>query len=142
MQNFIYTPICKTYKNFEQRRRGVPDSKRDFEEQEKLSEQGYTWMWDADPNNKAKIGDVFAFTKYKDKIQFHYITQVFDPSLRLPSWRDNVGQGNRNVIFLSEPICIIDWKTWVSLNGAKRIMGTCVASKNKSRQILNYISNL
>ena len=135
MQNFIYTPICKTYK-----KKGDPDSRKDFEEQEKLTKQGNTWMWDADRKNKAKIGDIFAFTKYKDKIQFHIINQVFDPSQRIESWRDNVGQQNRNVLYLSEPICTMTWEVWISLNGAKRIMGTTVATRNKSSEILEYIS--
>ena len=135
MQNFIYTPICKTYK-----KKGDPDSRKDFEEQEKLTKQGNTWMWDADRKNKAKIGDIFAFTKYKDKIQFHIINQVFDPSQRIESWRDNVGQQNRNVLYLSEPICTMTWEDWISLNGAKRIMGTTVATRNKSSEILEYIS--
>ena len=135
MQNFIYTPICKTYK-----KKGDPDSRKDFEEQEKLTKQGNTWMWDADRKNKAKIGDIFAFTKYKDKIQFHIINQVFDPSQRIESWRDNVGQQNRNVLYLSEPICTMTWEVWISLNGAKRIMGTTVATRNKSSEILEYVS--
>tara|TARA_X000001036_G_scaffold382794_1_gene375735 strand:- start:169 stop:588 length:420 start_codon:yes stop_codon:yes gene_type:complete len=135
MKDLVYTPISKTYK-----KKGDPDSRKDFEEQEKLTKQGNTWMWDADRKNKAKIGDIFAFTKYKDKIQFHIINQVFDPSQRIESWRDNVGQQNRNVLYLSEPICTMTWEDWISLNGAKRIMGTTVATRNKSSEILEYVS--
>tara|TARA_B100001094_G_C17852995_1_gene633579 strand:+ start:348 stop:758 length:411 start_codon:yes stop_codon:yes gene_type:complete len=135
--NLIYTPVCKDYK-----KDGVPDSRKDFEEQQKSAKEGFTWMWDADPKNKAKVGDVFAFTKYKQEVQFHKIQQVYDPVLRLPSWRQNVGQQNRNVLFLSDPICTMSWEEWISLNGAKRIMGTVVAKKEKSSQILEMVSRL
>ena len=50
MKDLVYTPISKTYK-----KKGDPDSRKDFEEQEKLTKQGNTWMWDADRKNKAKI---------------------------------------------------------------------------------------
>lgn len=137
MQKLIYTPIRKTYK-----KNGEPDSRKDFEEQERLTEQGYTWMWDADPKNKAKIGDVFAFAKNENKVQFHIVDQVYNPAFRLPTWRDNVGQQNRNVLYLSEPIYTMDWEKWIALNGAKKVQGTAVASKDKSCDILQFISNL
>ena len=131
----VYTPIAKNYK-----KKGKPDSRKDFEEQQILTSDGKTWMWDADPKNTAKKGDIFAFVKNKKDIQFHRITDVRNPTERLDSWRDNVGQGKRNVLFLSDPIYIMEWDMWIDLNGAKRVMGTAVASVTKSDNILEFIS--
>ena len=50
MKDLVYTPISKTYK-----KKGDPDSRKDFEEQEKLTKQGNTWMWDADRNLAKKM---------------------------------------------------------------------------------------
>lgn len=41
-KTFVVTPISKDYKT----KKGEADSKRNYEEQIKLAENGNTWMWD------------------------------------------------------------------------------------------------
>ena len=87
----IVSPICRNYKS------SPPCSKRDYDEQ--LVSKN--WMWDDHKSNRAVVGDRFGFVFNKDKIIWHTVLDVKDPSQRLPSWANNVGHGDRNVLILS-----------------------------------------
>jgi hypothetical protein len=97
----------------------------DYKEQlERVSSLGDIWRWDDSHLNKACTGEYFGFYFYGIKVVIHKITAVKSANERLPSWSDNVGQGDRKVLELSEPIEVIDWDTWISIGGARRCMGT------------------
>jgi hypothetical protein len=49
---------------------------------------------------------------------------VKPPAERLPSWSKNVGQGDRNVLALSQPMLEISWIEWQLMNGPESKMGT------------------
>ena len=99
-------------------------SKRDWIEQ--VSRRGLKekHVWDDSKKNKAVKGDLFAYVENSVKgrdgqktqgwIHVFVILNVFPPTKRLPSWSDNVGQGDRNVVELSqEPIytgTMVEWK--------------------------------
>jgi hypothetical protein len=83
----------------------------DFREQWMRTRTGeLNWCWDDTKYNKAKIGEYFAFFHHKNKVVIHKILAVKPPSQRLPSWSSNVGQGDRNVLELSDPLMEISWK--------------------------------
>jgi hypothetical protein len=83
-----------------------------------------TWCWDDSKYNKAKENEFFGFYFHGIRIVVHKIICVKPPSARLPSWSKNVGQGDRNVLELSEPLKEIGWTEWQLLNGPESKMGT------------------
>ena len=127
------SPIAKTYK-----KRGQPDSRRDYEEQMERKLNGESLMWDDTPQNSSHVGDYFGFYKYGSEVTIHMIIHIADSEKRLPSWRENIGQRNRNVIYLSREIVTIPWSDWLELGGARRSMGTAPVKKNLDK-INDYI---
>jgi len=121
MASFVITPISKSY---QPRNSGKPDSRRDFEEQHARVYSGNAWMWDDAAGNESQVGGYFAFVFNGDRVQFHKITRVADPTERLEAWSANVGQGNRNVLFLSLPIYEMNWNEWIELDGASKVQGS------------------
>ena len=127
------SPIAKTYK-----KRGQPDSRRDYEEQMERKLNGESLMWDDTPQNSSHVGDYFGFYKYGSEVSIHMIIHIANPEKRLASWRDNIGQRNRNVLTLSKEIVTIPWSDWLEIGGAKRSMGTSNVKKNLDK-INDYI---
>jgi hypothetical protein len=90
------------------------------------------WMWDDSQYNSTCPGDLFAFlfTKHKNrplneqKLVFHEVKTVKDPSHRLPSWSSNVGQTNRQVLNLSPPLFEISLNEWIQNGGHGECRGT------------------
>ena len=123
-RSFIITPIAKKYKKV------GPDSKRDYEEQIQRDLAGESVMWDDTKRNSSRIGDYFGFYRYKKHISIRIINEIKNPSQRLETWSQNVGQGERNVLILSDEIIKMDWDKWIELEGAKRCMGTQSVKKN------------
>jgi hypothetical protein len=114
----VCTPIAKNYK------KNGPDSKRDYDEQLKRSRNGLRVLWDDSPANRARWGDIFAFIHNGYHVTFHRIEGYSLPTERLPSWSDNVGQGNRNVVYLSFETVTLPWDQWLELGGWKKAQGT------------------
>ena len=115
-QFMVITPINKNKKS---------NSNVDYKEQLIRTANGdCIWCWDDSKYNTAKLGEYFAFYFYGIKVIVHRITGVKDVTQRLPTWARNVGQGDRKVLELSDPLFEIDWDTWISIGGAKRSMGT------------------
>ena len=156
-RRFIITPIAKNYKTTAAIARGIPDSKRDYEEQERLSQSVLfqlngeeTWCWDdSDPECAAtgvpaKVGDLFGFYFYGEKVIVHEVVDVADPADRLESWAANIGQTNRNVLILSDPIGIIGWDRWRGFNGAKTCRSTYNISikSKKNKNMMDAIQNI
>ena len=114
----ICTPIARNYK------KERPDSKRDYEEQLDRATKGLRVMWDDSPKNRARWGDLFAFIHNGISVTFHRIEGHSLPSERLDSWSDNVGQGDRNVLYLSNETVTLPWDQWLALGGWKKAQGT------------------
>jgi hypothetical protein len=117
MQSFmVITPINKNKKS---------NSNVDYQEQLRRTSTGESiWCWDDSKYNTGKVGEYFGFYFYGIKVVIHTILAVKSPEDRLPSWSRNVGQGDRRVLELTDPLFEIDWDTWISIGGAKRCMGT------------------
>jgi len=97
----------------------------DYNEQlSRVLHDGFQWCWDDSRYNKAKIGEYFAFYFHGMRVVIHKILDVKPPSARLPSWSRNVGQGDRNVVELSQPMLEISWIEWQMMNGPESKMGT------------------
>ena len=116
--NMLITPIRKNKKA------NPPCSRTDWEEQLKRCNNNKQMMWDDSAKNKSKKGDIFVVWQHEKPISFHYITEVRSNSDRLPSWTNNVGQSDRQVIYIDPAFATISWKEWISLGGHKRCMGT------------------
>jgi hypothetical protein len=129
------SPIAKIYK-----KHGQPDSRRDYEEQMERNLNGESLMWDDTPQNSSHVGDYFGFYKYGYEVTIHMIFFIANSEERLPSWRENIGQRDRNVLYLSKEIITIPWSDWLEVGGAKRSMGTTTVKKNIDK-INEYILN-
>ncbi len=125
--SFLITPWAKTYK------KEGPCSKRDWEEQMERKTRHDQMMWDDSKKNKSKVGDILICWRYMKEVTFHWITDVKDPSQRLPTWSKNVGQHDRQVLFISEEFKKMDWVEWINLGGHKRCMGTGSVTKCKDK---------
>ena len=110
---------------------------RDYAEQQRRINSGLPLVWDDSKHNKSAVGDKFGFWFYRDKVHIHTIIGVSSPQHRLPSWSDNVGQNDRNVVTLSKDFIVIPWEKWIELDGARRCMGT-VHVKKGLLNILNF----
>jgi hypothetical protein len=127
------SPVARDYK-----KPGKPDSKRDYEEQMERKLNGEELMWDDTPQNSSHVGNYFGFYKYGYKVTIHMILHISSSEERLASWRENIGQRDRNVLYLSKEIVTIPWAKWLELGGAKRSMGTSNVKKNLN-EINEYI---
>jgi hypothetical protein len=97
----------------------------DYNEQlERVRLNELNWCWDDSRYNKAKENEYFAFYFHGIRVVIHRILAVKPTSCRLPSWSKNVGQGDRNVLELSEPLREISWVDWQLMNGPESKMGT------------------
>jgi hypothetical protein len=97
----------------------------DYNEQlSRVLHDGFQWCWDDSRYNKAKSGDYFGFYFHGMRVVIHQIVDVKPPSERVPSWSKNVGQCDRNVIALSQPMLEISWIEWQLMGGPESKMGT------------------
>ena len=112
----IVTPINKDPKS---------KSRKDYNEQIARGGRGEQLMWDdTSKNSTHKVGGAFGFVHNSNRVEIHMILDIYNPTHRLDSWSDNVGQTDRNVLHLSPIITTISWDTWLSLGGAKKVQGT------------------
>jgi len=112
----IVTPINKNPKS---------KSRMDYNEQLARSIRLEQLMWDdAKGNPTHKVGGAFGFVHNSNRVEIHMILNIHDPTHRLDSWSDNVGQTDRNVLHLSPIITTISWNQWLSLGGARKVQGT------------------
>jgi hypothetical protein len=105
------------------------------------------WCWDDSYVNVAKTGEYFGFMFYGIKVIIHRIIAIHPPSKRLPSWSSNVGQSDRNVLELSDPLKEFTWEEWVENDGPQKRQGTYTTldlSKNRKKlyNILNGLNGL
>jgi hypothetical protein len=127
------TPISQTYK----KKIGIPCSRKDWEEQEKRELLNKQVMWDGPSLNiqQPKKNDLLTIWKYQKCVIIYKITDVYSPKFRLDSWSMNIGQSERNVIYLKKLI-IIKWDIWIQLGGHKRCMGTNIIKTFRDNIIL------
>jgi hypothetical protein len=119
MATLVITPISQTYKTA-----GMPDSRRDYENQLARVFAGNKWMWDDARTNESVVGGIFGFVFNNARIEFRRITRVADPAERLPIWAENVGQGNRRVLFLGSDVYTMQWDEWRALGGMPKVQGS------------------
>ena len=113
-------------------------SRRDWQEQIQRRKDGKMHVWDDSKQNSASKGDLFAYVensvkmrddqKTEGRIEVFVIKDVYSPTYRLPTWSDNVGQGDRNVVELSsEPIYVgsmVEWKEQLGYAERYCVQGT------------------
>lgn len=128
-------------------------SRRDWLEQAQRRQNGEMHVWDDSKQNCASKGDLFAYVensvklkddqKSKGWIEVFVIKNVYSPEHRLPSWSNNVGQGDRNVVELSaEPIysgTMVEWKEQLGYAERYCVQGTIHLSNNKISGYLDKI---
>lgn len=134
--NVFITPIAKGYK------KNKPCSRKDWEEQEERARRGEQVMWDGPALNRTQpvAGDLMAVWFHKDHVNIYEVSRVLKPSSRLPTWSKNIGQSDRQVVYLDNPLRV-EWDKWLSLGGFKRCMGTGTINSSKYGIIEHWISN-
>lgn len=116
------------------------NSNKDYKEQLERLKKGEQLMWDDTKNNSTKkSGGFFGFVHNSKCVDICMILDIKDPKNRLPSWSKNVGQGDRNVLYLSDPIVKIPWDLWIRLNCPKKIQGTTII-KSAHESLTNYLA--
>jgi hypothetical protein len=139
----ILTPIAKTMK-----RKG-PDSRRDYVSQMMRVIQGETLMWDdvspKNGGNRARVGDLFGFVFNTvpsngevPRVVFHRVTEVRPVSDRCAEWYANVGQTDRQVVFLSDKVGELSQAEFIEYGGYK-VQGTQYVGKQVLRESLLYL---
>ncbi len=133
---FLYTPIAMEYK------KSGACSKKDWNEQLERSKSNLQCMWDDSATNKSKVGDVFGAVHNNNKVEMFMITSIHSKESRLDKWASNVGQGNKQVIYLSKKIYTIQWNDFINISGYSpnwKCQGTRNANKNLSYNIVSYL---
>ena len=139
--NLIITPVTSI-------------SQKDYDEQVERIKDGLPHMWDDSKTNSAVIGDYFGYvwnqkkkgdTKTDGKIILYKIIDVLKPDQRLPTWSNNVGQGDRNVIVLtSESVysgTCLEFKTIMGYTPTYNLQGTLRADITKTHTYFDKIFN-
>ena len=129
----IVSPVNKNYKS---------KSNIDYREQIQRGEDGMQIMWDdAKGNPTKKKGGYFAFVHNGNRVDFYMILDIKNKKKRLATWKDNLGQKDRNVLYLSSKFLTMDWSDWIALGGPTKVQGTArVVSAH--RAITNRIKEL
>ncbi len=134
----LYTPVAKTKKS------SGPCSKKDWEEQLIRHTNNQQMMWDDSPTNKSNVGDVFATIFNSEKVDFYIITQLLPSNNRLTSWSNNVGQTNRQVLYISSLNYSINWDQWIQISNYSssfKCQGTKNAGEPTRRNIITHLLN-
>ncbi len=134
-QQLFITPVGAKYKKTQ------PCSRRDWDEQDNRERAGEQVMWDGPRMGRPQPheGDLMAIWRHKTFIIIYTITAVLDPSQRLDSWTDNVGQQTRSVLYLSFPK-EVEWDVWIKMGGHKLCRGTN-RIRNADKDIIKYYHN-
>lgn len=119
--NMIVTPINKLQNS---------KSRIDYLEQVQREREGKQVMWDDTKRNRASIGDLFGFVENGKEVTVRKIVEIHPISDRLPSWSTNVGQTDRNVLYLGSVVTTVLWEDWLSQGGPKKVQGTAHVKTN------------
>tara|TARA_B110000902_G_C14062850_1_gene496202 strand:- start:89 stop:766 length:678 start_codon:yes stop_codon:yes gene_type:complete len=132
----LYTPVAKTTKS------SRPCSKRDWAEQIDRHISNKQMMWDDSSTNKSIVGDVFATIFNSDKVDFYIITKILSSNDRLDSWTNNVGQTNRQVLYISSLNYSMKWDQWIDISNYSssfKCQGTKNAGESTRRNIISHL---
>jgi hypothetical protein len=128
----LITPCAKTKKKY------GPCSRTDWEEQMSRGDRFEQMMWDDSSRNVSQTGDIFILCRNNISVSFHKIENILSPVNRLSSWAKNIGQSDRNVIYISPQLTTMKWDEWLALGGAKKVQGTTAVIQGKTK-ILNAL---
>ena len=93
-RKILITPISKKYKKH------PPCSRKDWDEQILRGKTFQQMMWDDSSKNKSKKGDLFIVWHHKIGVTCHLITDIKSSKDRIESWSNNIGQSNRQVLYI------------------------------------------
>jgi hypothetical protein len=82
-RNVILTPIARNPRPVQEDNGQLPDSWREF-----------------------------GFVHNDSHMNYHIVTEIHPFTERLPNWGANIGQRNRNVLYLSPEIGRHEWNEW------------------------------
>jgi hypothetical protein len=71
------------------------------------------------------------------------VKEVNSSDHRLPSWSRNVGHSKRNVLILTNPLCVIPWEDWEKFgwHASGSLMGTQrVANEEARKMMVEYVN--
>jgi len=135
----ILTPIAKKKHRVGSEK---PDSRRDYEEQERLTNEGEPWMWDDASSNLAQVGDVNVFVHNNSYVNVHRVTAVQSVDNRVLSWANrpsrNIGHYNRQILYLSPEIGRLTWNEWQKCGGYK-VQCTMYVKNKELKDCLLYL---
>jgi len=140
----IVTPVSLNIKS---------PARRDWIEQVQRRKEGKKHVWDDSKHNLAEVGDLFAYVENSRKIgenkkslgwiEVYIIEAVYSSDFRLPTWSENVGQGDRNVVELSkEPIYVgtmVEWKNYLGYSERYCVQGTVNLKNDRVKEYLKKI---
>ena len=130
----ILSPINKNIRS---------NSNRDYMEQlQRVNEGKLQFCWDDTSKNMACENEYFGFVFNGTMVRIHRITGVKSPLHRLPSWHENVGQGDRNVLELSEQLIEIPWTQWTNMGGSNKCQGTSHYLLGNRYELSNFLDSL
>ena len=135
----LCTPIAKNFKSI------APCSKKDWDEQLKRMENNLQMMWDDSSTNKSVVGDLLAVCHNGISVDFHIITNILSPHDRLSTWSDNVGQTDRQVIYIDNLLYSMPWSQWISLSNYSssfKCQGTKNTNDTVRKNIITYLLQL
>jgi len=137
--SIILTPIAKITRTH------GPCSLSDYNEQIERGRGGMQLMWDdASGNPTNEVGGLFGFVHNSSHVEIHFVTNILPTTSRLDSWSHNVGQRDRNVLYLSHMITSIPWNVWcdeLQITIWRELCTRRVADENKHNSIYNYVNH-
>ena len=118
----------------------------DYQEQLRTT----NWCWDEAPpehtttNLRPKEGQPFGFYFPGIKITFHRVIEILEPTNRLDSWSENVGQTNRKVLMLTKPLKTFTYEEWCNIGGQRKKQGTYTSDLNNPKwsHLKCYLQNI
>ena len=135
----ILTPIAKNKLRLGS---GKPDSRRDYEERQRRFMEGEGWMWDDAKGNQAKVGDVFGFVHNNSHVNYHIVTEWHPVTDQLP-WANrpsrNIGQRNRQILYLSNEVGRHSWSEWKEYGGYDKVQGSMYVKNQELKDCLLYL---
>jgi hypothetical protein len=72
-------------------------------------------------------------------VNYHTVTHVHPVTDRLPSWAANIGQRNRQVLYLSNEVGRHSWGEWQEYGGYSKVQGTMYVKNKDLKDCLLYL---
>jgi len=81
------------------------------------------WRWSDGKHSRSKVGHLFAFYFHNEKVVLHRILEIRSSEDKHRHW-SYLGDQERNILLLSDPLHTIPWEEWVVLRGPQSRMST------------------